>query len=230
MKTIGMLGGMSWESTKEYYEILNRLAFERLGENHSCPCLIHSFDFEKIDNLQHLGKWKELTQLLSQSAIALESAGAEIMLICTNTMHKLAGDIEAKLNIPLLHIADAVGSAIKSSGIEKVGLLGTRFTMEGAFYRDRLLEKNHIQTLIPNTMQREVIHGVIYGELVKGIVTRDSRKKFVEIINDLVHKGAGGIILGCTEIPLLIRQQDTSIPLFNSTLLHANAAFQLAMK
>lgn len=229
MKTIGLIGGMSWESTREYYDILNRMASETFGGSHSCPSLIHSFDFEEIENLQHAGQWDGLKKLLVNAALNLQRSGAQVMVICTNTMHKLFEEIEKELEVPLVHIADAVAAKIKSSGMKTIGLLGTRFTMEGEFYKERLLKNHNIQTLVPGETQRAYVHETIYRELVQGELNDSSRKEFVKIIHELHKQGAEGIILGCTEIPLLINQEDTSVPLFNSTLLHAEAAFRLAV-
>jgi len=228
MKTIGLLGGMSWESTREYYNILNKLAHTQFGRSNSCPCLIHSFNFKIIDDLQHQGKWQELAELLIDAVKNLELSGAQILMICTNTMHIVADKIESEINIPLIHIVDAVASDIISRGIKTVGLLGTRFTMEKDFFSGRLKEKHDISCLIPSQEERNLIHKVIYNELIQGLILPESKLQYLEIIENLKAKGAEGIILGCTEIPLLIKQEDPSLPIFDSTGIHAQAAFSIA--
>jgi aspartate racemase len=230
MKTIGMLGGMSWESTLEYYRILNQLTQKELGDNHSCPCIIHSFDFQTIQTLQHDNKWDKLSSLLTVASRNLESSGADLLLICTNTMHKVAGNIQDNIEIPLIHIADAVALEIQKKGINKVGLLGTKFTMEEDFYKKKLKKEHHIECIIPSDDERIIVHNVIYKELVMGNFNEESREQFRRIIQNLEKRGAGGIILGCTEIPLLIRQKDCDIPLFDTTTIHAAAAFKHAIK
>jgi len=227
MKTIGILGGMGWSSTRDYYEILNELAHQRFGGSHSCPCIIYSFDFAIIEKLQHEDQWDLLSKLLSEAARSLETAGAELLMIGTNTMHKLALNIKNSIGIPLIHIADAVAQAIKDDGIEKVGLLGTKFTMEQDFYKERLAS-HAIQTLIPGANERDTIHGILYNELVNGIIQDTSKQIFAQITDGLIRSGAKGIILGCTEIPMLVTQDAFSVPVYNSTLLHARAAFEAA--
>lgn len=229
MKTIGLIGGMSWESSIEYYRIINETVKRRLGGLHSADCLMYSVDFAEIEALQHAGDWEQLTREMIFTAQCLERGGAACLVICTNTMHKMADEIESKIQIPLLHIADAAGAAIKAKGLTTVGLLGTRFTMEGNFYRGRLAEKFSLQVVIPEEIDRETVHRVIYDELVKGELKKESRQKFVTIIKKLQSQGAQGIILGCTEIPLLIRQSDVSIPIFDTTRLHAEAAVDWAI-
>lgn len=230
MKTIGLLGGMSWESTSEYYTLLNKMTQAEFGGSHSCPCILHSFNFHFIDNLQHLEKWPELAEHLARAAKNLELSGAELLLICTNTMHIVADDIQEKLKIPIIHIVDAVATEIKNIGINKVGLLGTRFTMEKSFFSGRLKEKHSISCITPAPEERELIHNVIYKELICGKLVSKSKIRFLEIIENLKSKGAEGIILGCTEIPLLIKQEDTSIPIFDTTSIHAAAAYTAANK
>ena len=230
MKTIGLLGGMSWESTREYYELLNTMARKHFGGSHSCPCIIHSFDFAEIDKLQHQDKWDEMAGLLIKASIALESSGAELLMIGTNTMHLLAEQIEENIQIPLIHIADAIAEPIIKKGLKKIALLGTRFTMEKPFYANRLKENHGISTLTPDEKDRKYIHKIIYEELIKGIIKDDSRNGFLQIIDRLSKQGAEGVILGCTEIPLLVKQEHCQIPVLDSTSLHAKAAFEFAIK
>lgn len=230
MKTIGLLGGMSWESTLEYYRILNQLAKTGSGENHSCHCIIYSFDFHTIQELQHKGDWAGLSDLLADAAKKLEIAGAGNLIICTNTMHKVAEKVVEHIHIPLVHITDAVADEIKSKKIGKVGLLGTKFTMEEDFYKKKLLEDHQIECIIPSPDERNYIHDVIYKELVKGVFRTESKQQFQNIIKNLENRGAAGIILGCTEIPLLIKQEDCNIHLFDTTAIHASAAFIQAIK
>lgn len=229
MRTIGLLGGMSWESTVPYYQLLNQEIGRRLGGLHSARILLLSVDFQEIEALQHQGKWEELGGILARDALTLERAGAEFLVLCTNTMHLVAPAIEAQLSIPLLHIADATAERIKASGLERIGLLGTRFTMEGAFYKGRL-EKDHGLTVeIPPAMDRELVHQVIYEELVLGKIREASRNEFKRIAEDLERSGAQGVILGCTEIGLLLKQEDVPVALFDTTVIHAEAAAAFAM-
>jgi len=227
MKTIGILGGMGWTSTRDYYELLNDMAHQKFGGSHSCPCIIHSFEFSFIEKLQHEDQWDLLSRLLSEAACNLESAGAELLVIATNTMHKLAEQINAATGIPLIHIAETVAHSIIKEGLIKVGLLGTRFTMEQDFYKGKL-DDFGIQTIIPDPEERNMIHRILYTELVNGVITDASKQVFSMIIEGLVKSGAQGVILGCTEIPMLVKQDEFSIPIFNSTLLHARAAFEAA--
>jgi len=224
MKTIGLLGGMSWESSLEYYRIINQAIKKRLGGFHSAKCVMVSVDFAEIETLQHAGDWDELTQMMIDAVQQLVHGGADFTVICTNTMHKMAVEIEAATSIPLLHIADATAESVKSQGIQTVGLLGTRFTMEGDFYRQRLQEKHGVEVIIPDEPDRVTVHRVIYEELVQGIIKDDSRQAYVDIIAGLQAQGAQGVILGCTEIPLLVKQSDVAIPIFDTTTLHAQAA------
>jgi len=227
MKTIGLLGGMSWESTIPYYRIINETVKSRLGGLHSAKIVLHSVDFHDIEQLQHAGKWEEVGKVLAEAAASLERAGAELFVICTNTMHKVAPMIERVLSIPLLHIADATAAAIIKSKISTVGLLGTRFTMEEDFYVDRLRTKHGLNVLIPDEPDRIEIHRVIYDELCLGQIVDKSRKEYYQIIERLRVSGAQGIILGCTEIPMLVDPRHVAIPTFDSTRLHAEfAAFQ----
>lgn len=230
MKKIGLIGGMSWESTVDYYKILNREVKSKLGEPHSAEIIMHSVDFAEIEKLQSAGKWDILSKKMIKIAQELEAAGAEMILICANTMHQMAPEVQANLKIPLLHIADAAAEKIKADAYKKVGLLGTKYTMEGDFYKNRI-EKNYgIEVLIPGAEDRDLIHRVIYQELVSGILKKESREKFKEIIADLEKKGAEAVILGCTEIPLLIKDQDSSLPIFNTTKLHAKKAVEFALE
>lgn len=229
MKTIGLLGGMSWESSIEYYRIINETVKARLGGMHSAQCLMYSVDFSEIEALQHAGNWDVLTQQMIDAVERLIKGGADFLVICTNTMHRMADEIYEATGIPLLHIADATADAIKAKGLTTVGLLGTRFTMEGDFYRERLKENHNINVIIPNKADREIIHRVIYDELVKGEIREDSRQAYQHVITDLVSRGAEGVVLGCTEIPLLIHQEDVNIPIFDTTRIHAEAAVDWAI-
>ena len=229
MKTIGLIGGMSWESSIEYYRIINETVKARLGGVHSADCLMYSVDFAEIESLQNAGEWEQLTLEMISAARRLERGGADCLVICTNTMHKMADEVQAAIQIPLLHIADAAGAAVQAKELTTVGLLGTRFTMEGNFYRGRLAEKFGLQVLIPDEAGRETVHRVIYNELVKGEIKAGSRQAFLAIIEDLQSRGAQGIVLGCTEIPLLVKQDDVAIPIFDTTRLHAEAAVNWAL-
>jgi aspartate racemase len=228
LKTIGLIGGLSWESTSVYYSYINRYVQRELGGIHSAKCLIYSFDFEEIASLQRIGDWETATKKMLQAAKCLENGGAELIVICTNTMHLMADSIKKACNIPLVHIVDCVVNEIKKQNISKVGLLGTKFTMEQSFYKE-LLNQHDIDVLIPNQKERQVIHDVIFGELCRGDFQKSSKQVYIDIVNKLVEKGAEGIILGCTEIPLLINQNDTSIPLFDTTIIHANKAAKIAL-
>ena len=229
MKTIGLIGGMSWESSALYYQILNQKTKEILGGVHSSKCLLHSVDFDDIANLQHDGNWKFLAVKMVQAAKKLETAGAQLIILCSNTMHKVAPEIERSIGIPFLHIVDAVAEQIQKKSMTRVGLLGTRFTMEKSFFKDSLAGQN-INVLTPPEEQRHYINRAIYDELVAGIIREETRIRFLAIIDDLVSQGAQGVILGCTEIPLLIKQQDVAIPLFDTTLIHAEAALQYGIR
>jgi aspartate racemase len=230
MKTIGMIGGMSWESSAEYYRIVNEEIHTRLGGVHSAKSLMLSVDFAEIEELQRSGQWAEATRLIVEAAQALERGGADFVVICTNTMHKMADDVQAAIHVPLLHIADAAAAEIQKRGLHKIGLLGTRFTMEETFYKDRLADKFGLEVLIPGTADREVVHRVIYDELVIGKIVPASKAEYRRIIADLQARGAEGIILGCTEIGLLVQQADCTLPLFDTTLLHALAAVDFALR
>lgn len=229
MKTIGLIGGMSWESSLEYYRIVNETVKEKLGGLHSCKCLMYSVDFGVIEALQHQNKWDELTKLMIEAAQNLKHGGADFIVICTNTMHKMAPEIETATGLNFLHIADVTGAAISKDQIQKVGLLGTRFTMEGDFYKKRLKDNYDIEVIIPEDADRQIIHDIIYNELCLGIIKDDSRQKYIDIINKLCANGAEGIILGCTEIPLLIKQSDVLIPVYDTTKIHAESAVEFAL-
>jgi aspartate racemase len=229
MKTIGLIGGLSWESTAEYYRYINTRVQEELGGLHSAKCMMHSFDFEEIAALQRAGEWKKATEVMIQAAVTLEKAGADVLVICTNTMHKMAPEVQDAVSIPLIHIADATAKSIQKQGLTKVGLLGTKFTMEQDFYKDRLM-KYGISTIIPEEDDRTVIHDVIFGELCQGICSQVSKEKYLQIIEKLLAQGAEGIVLGCTEIPLLIKQQDCQVPVFDTTYIHATEAASFALE
>ena len=229
MKTIGLIGGMSWESSLEYYRIVNETVKEKLGGLHSCKCLMYSVDFGVIEALQHQNKWDELTKLMIEAAQNLKHGGADFIVICTNTMHKMAPEIEHATGLNVLHIADVTGAAISKNQIQKVGLLGTRFTMEGDFYKKRLKDNYDIEVIIPEDADRQIIHDIIYNELCLGLIKYDSRQKYINIINKLCANGAEGIILGCTEIPLLIKQSDVLIPVYDTTKIHAESAVDFAL-
>jgi aspartate racemase len=229
MKTIGMLGGMSWESSIEYYRIVNQLTSEKLGRHHSAPIVLYSVDFDEIERLQHQGKWDRLTQILIATAQRVEAAGADFLVICTNTMHKMADQVQEHLSIPLLHIADATAAQINTLGVHTVGLLGTKFTMEEDFYRERLVLQHNVEVLIPDTGDREVIHRIIYDELCVGTIREESRERCMRILSGMRTRGAEAIVLGCTELPLLLRQEDSEVPLMDTTAIHARAAVEFAL-
>ncbi|NOY12411.1 MAG: amino acid racemase, partial [Deltaproteobacteria bacterium] len=219
-------GGMSWESTILYYQLINEGVRERLGGLHSAPIIMHSVDFAEIEAYQVTGQWQRAGEKLAAAAAGLEQAGAEMVLICTNLMHKVAPVIETRIAVPLLHIADAAGREIKQRGLHKVGLLGARYTMEEDFYRQRLAERFGIEAVIPTPKERESIHRVIFEELCRGVITDSSRRSYLAVIENLRARGAEGVILGCTEIPLLVKPEDTDLPLFNTTALHAGLALE----
>lgn len=229
MKRIGLLGGMSWESSLEYYRILNEETQKILGSSHSANCIMYSFDFNEIESLQHENKWDQLTERMNREAVNLKKAGAEFLIICTNTMHLMAQSIEETSGLKVLHIADATGQAISKTGLKKVGLLGTKFTMEGTFYSNILRDNHHIETIIPNAHDRELIHNIIYNELILGKFKDESRKIYQDVIERLRSSGAEGVILGCTEIPLLIKQEHSLIPVFDTTSIHAKAALAYSL-
>ena len=229
MKTIGLLGGMSWESTLPYYRQINEAVRERLGGLHSARLVLFSVDFAQVERLQRSGDWDAAGVLLAEAARALQRAGADFLVLCTNTMHKVAEAIEAAVDIPLLHIADPTAAAIRSAGLRRVGLLGTRFTMEQPFYRERLERRHGIEVLVPVEADRAIVHRVIYEELCLGSVHEASRQAYRQVIARLVERGAEAVILGCTEIGLLLGPHDASVPLFDTTALHARAAAEHAL-
>lgn len=229
MKTIGMLGGMSWESTVSYYKALNEGIKRELGGLHSAKICLYSVDFEPIEKLQHQGLWGETADILAKAAKSVELAGADFLLICTNTMHKVAQEIGEAIAIPILHIADATAGQLRVKNVQKTGLLGTRFTMEQDFYRGRLIDNFGIDVIIPEEKQREDVHDIIYNELCLGIVRDESRDRYLEIINELAEQGAEAVILGCTEIALLVDQSHTSVPLYDTTEIHAAEAVKVAL-
>jgi aspartate racemase len=229
VKIIGLIGGMSWESTVPYYREINEAVRERLGGLHSAKLILYSVDFHDIEGLQRAGNWEAAGAMLAKAARSLESAGAEFLVLCTNTMHKVASDIEAAVRIPLFHIADPTALKIKEAGYSKVGLLGTRFTMEEGFYRDRLQERHGLNVSIPKTEDREFVHRVIYEELCLGKVLPESRTEYRRVIADLKAQGAEAVILGCTEISLLVGQDDSELPLFDTTRIHARGAAERAL-
>lgn len=230
MQMIGLIGGMSWESSALYYRLLNEGVRERLGPTASARCLLWSFDFSEIEALQHRGDWKTLTVRLIEAALHLQNAGAGFLLICTNTMHRMAPEIQAALVIPLLHIADPTADAIRRTGFRKVGLLGTAFTMEQDFYKGRLEDRHGLQVIVPDAADRAEIHRVIYEELVAGRIRPESRDIYRRVMAKLSEAGAEAIILGCTEITLLVSAKDSAVPLFDTTTLHAVAAVERALK
>ncbi|MEC5306771.1 aspartate/glutamate racemase family protein [Bacillus thuringiensis] len=228
MKTIGLIGGMSWESTSEYYRIINEEIKERLGGLHSAKCLINSVDFEEIERCQSSGDWDGAGEILGNAAYSLQKGGADFIIICTNTMYKVVGKIKAKIDIPVLHIADATAKEIKRKDIQKVGLLGTKYTMEQDFYKSRI-EEHDIKVIVPSEKNRKEINKVIYTELCLGKIVSQSREYYKRVIEELVQKGAQGIILGCTEIGLLIKQENVSVPIFDTTYIHAIEAVKVAL-
>ncbi len=228
MKRIGLIGGMSWESSLEYYRIINEEVKKALGKSHSANCIMYSYDFQEIEELQHSNKWEELTSSMVNEATNLKKAGADFIVICTNTMHIMAPKIEKTTNLKVLHIAEATANAINKKDLKKVLLLGTNFTMEGDFYKNKLSE-NGIETLIPEKEDRLIIHNIIYNELVRGIISKESKEKYLKIINKMKEKGIEGVILGCTEIPLLIKQEDLDIEVFDTTSIHSKAAVEFAL-
>ena len=230
MKTIGLLGGMSWESTELYYRWINEAVKRRLGGLHSAQIAMVSVDFAAIEELQHDDRWDEAGAILARSAQQVEAAGADFLLICTNTMHKVAPQIEAAINIPVLHIADATAERILAGNIKTVGLLGTNFTMEQNFYKGRLVDKYGLHVIVPAAEERQIVHRIIYEELVLGVVKEESRDEYLRIMQQMADSGAEGIIEGCTEIVMLVKQEHTGIPLFDTTAIHAEAAVTKALK
>lgn len=229
MKTIGLIGGMSWESTVTYYQILNETVKQRLGGLHSAKILLYSVDFDEIEKYQSSGEWEKSAEVLSQAAMNLEKAGADFIVICTNTMHKAAPKIQSHISIPIIHIAEATADELIKRGISRVALLGTKYTMTQDFYKDKLL-KAGIDVVIPDSTGIETVNDIIYKELCLGIISEESKKKYLEIIDRLAEQGAQGVILGCTEIGLLIQQTDTSLPVFDTTQIHAIKAAELSIE
>ncbi len=227
MKTIGLLGGMSWESTELYYRLINEGVKGKLGGLHSAKIALFSVDFQEIEQLQHNGDWKGAARILAEAAKRIEAAGANFLLICTNTMHKVADEVQAAINIPLLHLADATATRISDAGISTVGLLGTNFTMEQDFYKGRLAQRG-ITVITPDKTDRATVHKIIYEELCLGSIQQSSREKYLAIIDKLANNGAEAVIEGCTEITLLVQQQHTGVPLFDTTAIHAEEAVKLA--
>ena len=230
MKTIGLLGGMSWQSTVGYYRAINQGVSEALGGLHSAKIVLYSVDFGPIEKLQHDGDWDGTAKILSEAAVSIQAAGADMLLICTNTMHKVAAEIEKAIRIPLLHIADATAEVLLNEGIQRVGLLGTGFTMEQDFYRGRLEETHGLDVFVPNSDDRKIVHDVIYHELCLGKVMDDSRNAYLRIIDTLAGKCAEAVILGCTEIGMLVNQGDTPVRLFDTTAIHAQKAVEWAVR
>jgi len=227
---MGLIGGMTWVSTVDYYRIINGTVSERLGGLHSAKCLMYSVDFGEISEWMLQEKWEEIKGRLTDAALRLKAAGADFIVICTNTMHKMADDIQKDANIPLIHIADAAAEKIKEMGLKKVGLLGTKFTMEEDFYRKRIKENYNIEVIIPGESEREIVNDVIFNELSFEVIKQSSKDKYLEIIRNLTLRGAEGIILGCTETPILIKQEDVEVPVFDTTTIHAVAAVDFALK
>jgi len=229
MKTIGLIGGMSWESSLEYYRLINQTVQAKLGGFHSAKSLMVSVDFAEIETLQQQARWSEAADLLVRAAQSLEKGEADFVILCTNTMHKAAAEIQAHIHIPFLHIADATAQKIKDTGLKRVGLLGTRFTMEEDFYKSRLSQRYGLEVMIPDGGEREIVHRVIYDELVKGEIHQVSKVQYTDIIERLVRNGAEAVILGCTEIGLLVKDGDCRVPLFDTTRIHAEAAVEYAL-
>ena len=229
LKTIGLIGGMSWESTVTYYKIINETVKEKLGGLHSAKCILYSVDFQEIEECQANGNWEKSGEILGEAAYNLEKAGADFIVICTNTMHKVVNQIKEKISIPILHIAEMTAEKILEKGLKNIALLGTKYTMEQDFYKSKLIEKG-INVIIPDKNDIEIINEVIYDELCLGTINSDSKKKFLEIVDKLRNKGAEGIILGCTEIGLLIKNEDTDVPLFDTAIIHAEQAAIYSIK
>lgn len=230
MKTIGMIGGMSWESSIEYYRLTNQAVRQRLGGVHSAKSVMVSVDFGEIEALQQSGRWEEATRMMVQAAQQVERGGADFLIICTNTMHRMADAVSQSISIPLLHIADATAEQVLARGFKQIGLLGTRFTMEEDFYRGRLENKFGLEVLVPDQAGRDLVHRVIYEELVIGVIDPESKKAYQQVIQQLAQFGAQGVILGCTEIGLLVKQADSPLPLFDTTAIHAQAAVDYALQ
>ena len=229
MKTIGLIGGMSWESTVGYYQAINRGVKERLGGLHSAKVVLYSVDFDSIEKVQHRGDWQGAADILCDAARSVEAGGADCVLICTNTMHKVAAEVEQSISIPLLHIADATAEVLVKDGIRKVGLLGTAFTMEQDFYKDRLSSQYGLEVVVPNEVGRKQVHDIIYSELCLGVINASSREVYLRILAELAEEGAEAVILGCTEIGMLVSQDNTTTPLYDTTAIHAVRAVNWAL-
>jgi aspartate racemase len=230
LKTIGLIGGMSWESSIEYYRLINEAVRDRLGSLHSAKSIMYSVDFAEVEVLQSQGRWPEATRLMIDAAQRVERGGADFVVICTNTMHKMADEMQGHLQIPILHIADATAHKVKAQGMGKIGLLGTRFTMEEDFYKGRLEHKHQLQVLVPEADDRAIVHRVIYEELVVGMIKPESKAQYQRIIRRLVERGAQGIVLGCTEIGLLVKDTDSQVSLYDTTQIHSLAAVEYALR
>ncbi len=229
MKTIGLIGGMSWESSAAYYRLMNEQVKQRLGGLHSAKCILYSVDFQQIEHFQAKGEWDKAGNVLAQAAQSLERAGADFVIICTNTMHKVIDVIEAAITIPILHIADATARQIKEAGLQKIALLGTKYTMEQAFYKARV-EGFDIEVIVPDSHERMEVNRIIYEELCLGIIKQDAKSYYIQVVEELVQAGAQGVILGCTEIGLLIQQGDISVPVFDTAAIHAQTAVSMAIQ
>jgi len=228
MKTIGLIGGMSWESTVTYYQLINEFMREHLGGFHSAKCLLYSVDFYELEENMRKGDWNKNAEILSQAAINLQNGGADFILICTNTMHKIVNEIQAVVSIPIIHIAETIADEIEKMKLKKVALLGTKYTMEQDFYKERLIRRG-FEVIIPDRDGIEVVNNVIFDELCKGIINENSKREYIRVINELVERGAEGVVLGCTEIGLLVKQSDADIPMFDATVIHATAAAYAAL-
>ncbi|MFW9901080.1 MAG: aspartate/glutamate racemase family protein [Candidatus Thorarchaeota archaeon] len=229
MKLLGLIGGMSWENTIEYYRILNEMVKNKLHGWNSAKILVYSLNFEEILSLQNQNKWDTIAEIMIEISKKLELAGSSAIILCSNTMHKIADKIQEEITIPLIHVVDVTAQAIKSKGINKVGLLGTKFTMEGTFYKEKMVKKYNIETIIPDQEERDYIHNVIYNELAQGLLLDSTKKRMLKIIENLILQGAQGIIFGCTEIPLLIKKEDVAIPVFDTLKIHLSAALDFAL-
>lgn len=228
MKTIGLIGGMSWESTVTYYQVINETVKEHLGGLHSAKCILYSVDFQEIEECQAAGEWEKSGEILGDAARSLQEAGADFIVICTNTMHKVVPQIREKIEIPVLHIAKAAAMELKAANITRIGLLGTKYTMTQEFYKGELAEYG-LEVIVPDEEEIETVNTVIYEELCRGIISETSKRAYLDIISHLKHKGAQGVILGCTEIGLLVKEQDTDVPLFDTALIHARKAAELSL-
>ena len=229
MKTIGLIGGMSWESSLEYYRIINETVKEKLGGHHSADCLMYSVDFGPVKDLQYAGEWERLTDIMVEAGMRLKNGGADLITICTNTMHLMYDDVKRATGLPVIHIADTTAAEIKAAGISRVLLLGTRFTMEKDFYKGRLISEHGIEVMVPDSPDIEIVNDIIYNELVLGTIKSESKQEYLKIIDKAIEYGAQGVILGCTEIPLLIKQEYCPVPVFDTTTLHAVKTVEFAL-